>query len=106
MRTLPALPIKTALGEISATTEVAALADGTLLRVTVALLRASEEPPTVPVAEFCIAAARAGRRSPPPMRIPMIPIAISRPVFRDPLTDTTPVQFPGPFLPAARGSAA
>ena len=79
MKTLAALPIKTALGEISAATEVAALPDGTLLRVMVALATSSEEPPTVPVAEFCIAAARAGRRSPPTMRIPMIPVAISRP---------------------------
>src|SRR6266581_2611796 len=95
MKILAALPIATALGEISATTEVTALADGTLLRVMVALPRASEEPPTVPVAEFCSAAARAGRRSPPTMRIPMIPVAISRPVLRDPLT-LTPFRFNSP----------
>src|SRR6266571_2878009 len=100
MKTLPAPPIATALGEISATTEVTALADGTLLRVMVALPRASEEPPTVPVAEFCIAAARAGRRSTPAMRIPMIPVAISRAALRDPLTLTPPsFNSPARFFP-------
>src|SRR6266571_215994 len=100
MNAFPALPIATALGEISATTEVTAPPDGTLLRVMVALPRASEEPATVPVAEFCIAAARAGRRSPPAMRIPMIPVAISRPALRDPLTLTPPsFNSPARFFP-------